>query len=210
MLYNRSHLSVRHACSTDETRYNLCGVHFLADGTTEATNGDWLLRAKPHKQDMEEFPATATAGIPAHPPELEPFILPRDTVDALVKRLPKKQMALPILSNALLDVARANGNGDACFITTDLETQEMTKGRKIDGEFPNTDKVIPAADKKPTATFGVNLKYLAACYKAVVEFGGKQHTNVKIEIFGELEPIRLTYSNPDTGELLAVIMPVRL
>ena len=213
MLYTKAHLAVRHAASTDETRPNLNGIHFRADGSTEATDGHIMIRSKSDHLPEVDFPTIEGREIEDPEPTLESFILPSTTAATLVKRIPKKS-SMPILTSAALDVAHANGNGAVQFHTTDLETAELTTARKIDGEFPDTDNVQPTS--KIQVETAIDLSLVERFLKAIREadpMGGKngRARGVKVEIRDEgLSAIRMVYNNRDGVELDCLIMPMRL
>ena len=208
MLYSKAHMAVRHAASKDPTRYNLNGIHFQADGDTVATDGHILLQAHAERPPDEEFPSVEGYE-PDADPQLDSFILPLETVNALVKKLPKNPFS-PVLACAALDVKRANTNGAARFYTTDLETTQTTEGKKVDGEFPNTKQVKPEGE--PDATVCLNLDLLERVHKAVKEFrsSSSQKPAVKIELRGELSAVRIEFYDPNVGTLEALVMPMRL
>ena len=207
MLYSKSQLAARHAASTDPTRFNLNGVHFKADGSTEASDGHMLIQVSPLGTDPQAFPASA--GINYTEGEtLVPFILPSATVNQLAKSIPKAGKGFPILANAALDVASTNANGAARFVVTDLETSGEVKGEKIAGEFPNTSQVIP---ERGEVTFAMNLEFLEKVIKAAKEFAPKSKCRVaKFYATDTLSPVRIELDDAEHGEMLAVVMPVRV
>ena len=209
MLYSKRQLAVRHAASTEATRFNLNGVRFHADGSTEATNGHILCRITAKAPPLDEYPSPKGSSLDGAilEGEQEPFTFPIDAVNRLVKAIPKKAH-FPILEHAALDVGASNANGSARFITTDLESTQAIEGRKIEGDFPDTGKVIPGG--KPVTTLALNLTLLCKLEKALREFNGGKDAIANLEIHGPHTPVKLTASNPDVGEFLAVIMPMRV
>ena len=201
MLYSRSHLSVRHAASTDTGRFNLNGVRFNADGSTEATNGQIFCKATPAQAPVDEFPAGWGATLEG---EQEPFTFPLDAVNKLVKAIPKKSH-IPILQNAAVDVPHTNTSGSARFVTTDLESNKVVEAKTLEGEWPNTAQVIP--DGVATVKIGLNLTLLGKIEKALREFNGGGNAVCCVEIFDKNTAIKITAENCDGGEFLAVIMP---
>lgn len=208
MLYSKNQLAVRHAASKDESRANLCGVRFKKDGTVEATDGHILCRIKAEAPPVEEFPVVVGAELDG---EVEDFTLELGAVERIVKAIPKRTR-MPVLAHAAVNVSATNGNGSAEFITTDLETAQTIKGRKLDDHWPNTDSVIPAEDGEG-ASFCVNLSLLVRIEKAVREFRGNAQTGAPVRVkLGRdaFSPIRITAKNPGVGELTAVVMPMRM
>ena len=164
MLYSRAHFAVRHAASKDESRYNLNGVHFRADGSTEATDGFMLIRVKAEVPPDDEHPR----GCEGKP---EAFTLPIDAVDRIVKGLPKRNK-IPILDYAVLDVPATNANGSARFVSTDLESDAVTEARKVEAEFPDTGHILKPEREAETPAFAINLDLVVRLAKAVREFTG--------------------------------------
>ena len=208
MLYSKSQLAVRHAASKDSTRENLCGVRFKKDGTVEATDGHILCRIKAETPPVGEFPTVGDAKLEG---EVQDFTLELGAVERIVKALPKRPR-MPVLAHAAVNVPATNGNGSAEFITTDLETAQTIKGRKLEDNWPNTDMVIPADDGEG-ASFCVNLSLLVRIEKSVREFMGGSRIGAPVRIkLGRdgYAPIKITAKNPDVGELTAVVMPMRM
>ena len=218
MLVTKAHLCVRHAASKDETRYNLNGVHFRgverSEGgalspVTEATDGHMLIRVTAASDADAEYPEVA--GFEPSPLPPEPFTLPLGAADELadvLKWAGKRKGSMPILALAALDVPHANANGAVRFIATDLETQRKVEAKKIDGEFPPIDRVIP---ERPELSFAVNLNLLEKVLKAAREggFATSRGCSARFYVKDALSAIRVEISNPDVGELLAIVMPIR-
>ena len=151
-------LQVVKAASKDETRFALCGIRIEPDGATVATNGHILARFRPTMHpDPKEYPAVE--GCSAVDPDgaaLAPFTIPSESVNALLKALPKqKGRVLPILNHIALDVAETNRNGHAVCATTDLENPQVIRPRKIDADFPTYQNVYPKG--KPQMVIGFAL-----------------------------------------------------
>ena len=142
MLYSRAHFAVRHAASKDATRYNLNGIHFKADGSTEATDGHMLIQVHAETPPDDEWPDVGD--IKASTDALEEFILPLEASERVMRAIPKPtRTSMPVLKHARLDVVETNANGHARFVTTDLDSVTPMQADKIDGEYPNTAQVIP-------------------------------------------------------------------
>jgi DNA polymerase III sliding clamp (beta) subunit (PCNA family) len=120
------------------------GVHIKrvdeTHGRVEATDGHQLVRI--------DFPALPNSNFPSIenlPTEcyesVSTFetIVPTSAWENAAKNLPKK-VNLPILSNVLLP---ENVNGSMQLITTDLDQCKRVDAKVLEGNFPNTDVVIP-------------------------------------------------------------------
>ena len=211
MLISKAMLAARHAASTDKNRYNLNGLHFTGPGKVEAANGHWLIQIKAETSPVDEFPSTD--GTPSGLPPMEPFIMPTEMADDIRKAIPKGRNTMPILSNALLDTAHTNANESIRCVTTDLSNTREFRAEKIEGEYPATAQVIPnLEDRKPD--FTISLLYLEKAIKAAKEFGLSKSGEAGIYFHPdpekrEMSPIAIKVTNPDEGEMLAVIMPMR-
>ena len=180
MQYSKGHLAVRHAAAKD--RFNLKGVRFNGNGEAVATDGHMLIRFTP---------ADAPEGEP-----LAPFTLPTVTVtDA--KRAAK---GAPVS----LDVEAANLNGSATLAAANGAT---FTGEKLDGDYPDYEKVIP---KDAPLAFRMNLKLLERVVKAAKEAkpGSNMPLFADFYVTDQLSPVRIDMETPD-GTLTAVIMPAR-
>jgi len=81
----------------------------------------------------------------------------------------------------------------------------------VDERFPPYEKVIPSdyAKRDASPTVGVNLPYLADLSAALPK-GDKGAKPVRIHIGGPLDPVVIVSEYPDLGEVLAVVMPMRI
>jgi DNA polymerase III sliding clamp (beta) subunit (PCNA family) len=207
MFLNRAQLSVRHAASTDETRYHLNCVRVEPDGRTVATDGHRLYTVtRPNPPKKEEFPDVP--GVRKGRFKLDAVSLPLALVAAVVKAIPKLSH-MPILSNALLDESRTNRGDTVTIVTTDLEMTTPHKARKVEGEYPPWRKIMPG-DDTPKATIAFNWTYLAALGKALNEFDPKSKSHcVVVEIYDEMRPAKFTATSGDGETFTAVLSPMR-
>jgi len=213
MLYSKAHLAVRHAASADAARFNLNGVHFEADGTTEATDGHMLLRATVATPPMEEFPAVGELpeGDSAGP--IVPFILPIDVADRLAKSIPTRPR-MPVLAHAALDAESTNANGRARFVATNLEGVTITEGEKIDGEYPKTSQIREPVKRDARFAFRMNLRLLERVVKAAKEFERAHGQSTKDPLVADfymtdgLSPVAVVIER-DGDTLEAIVMPMR-
>lgn len=196
MLIDKRAASIAVACSTEETRQALCGVHVRKDGTLEATNGHMLLRVAP-----PEWPSSE---LPGHWPNdpMTDKVLAADSVRAVAKALPKKSN-LPILLCAAIG---PNGGPDTAKAVVNIAEDEQTIGmRLMPGTFPETDQVMPKGDPIVRVQLSAAyLKDLASCADRWNGIGGtvtftiySPETAVGVECSGE---------RPITG----LLMPMRL
>lgn len=151
----------------------------------------------------DEFPTVAGESPSG---ESLPFLLPVPAADALVKAIPRKNRSLPILEHAVL----CESEGDTVrFATTDLEVQNPVTVRPIEGDYPDTDQVIPEAQEDPSVILDARL--LSRACRIAEEFIGRQRPCHLRIAPGKtpLDAVRIDVSDPDRGELLLVVMPIR-
>ena len=139
--------------------------------------------------------------------------MPTEMADNIRTAIPKGRQTMPILSNALLDTAHTNVNESIRCVTTDLSNTREFRAQKIEGKYPTTAQAIPdIKNRKPD--FTISLLYLEKVIKAAKEFGLTRSGGAGIYFHPdpekrEMSPIAIKVTNPDEGEMLAVIMPMR-
>ena len=205
MLYNKRHLCVRHAASTDPNRVNLNGVHFEPDGKVIGTDGHILAIVE----------AAQIAPRHADDTALKAFTLPLDAAIRLERAIPKgrETRSRPILGNAQLDVEHTNENGVVRFRTTTLGSVQVHDARKVDGEFPRWGQVIPdeSSLREPV---GFDADLLARACKIAKEFAkaaGMRKPWVKVRLNSDPRcAAKLTVESPDGDTLTMIVMPSRV
>lgn len=202
-LINKKHLAVRKVASNDETRFVLNGV--LVEETknngvrTVATNGRALAVIETTGDiEAKDFPVLSeldsVTGIK------EKGIVPNETIDKVRKAIPKK-VKLPILSNALMKI----GEEKVTFATTNLENASIIPSRLIQGDYPNWSQVIPKTE--PKAVVNVDPTLLIDLLSVATEAINKGES-VRIELNGELNPIKITAGSKGTT-FTGVLMPMK-
>jgi len=214
MLIPKKSLLVIKAASTDSSRPGLAGVHITKDGAGVATDGHILFKYTPMvvNDEGEEAPSTpdskdypAIDGINfTDETALEPFTLSADSVQTLLKALPKKS-CLPILSNVALDTKATNDNGSALIAVTDLETSQVFKPTKVENKYPDYEKVIP--DGQPKMVVGFMVEKLI---KALQTMKALDIKTFAMEITDPQSAVKLTPQGEIEGKTIGVIMPVLL
>lgn len=201
MNINKLNLEISQCASKEEGRYHLNGVHFTKD-YTESTNGHVLGRITyPTQMDIEELPAQIKSDLKD---KIDDFIVPLRGIKDL--KFPQK-VILPILQYVYVDVESTNKNGVARFSSTDLETTPVTEIRKIDGEFPETDRVWP---KEEEAVFEICIdsNYLKIMADIASKFS--KHGGCKLTFYGIDSPVKIHAYNSDTDQTFTgVIMPMK-
>jgi DNA polymerase III sliding clamp (beta) subunit (PCNA family) len=211
MLLNKASLEIAALASNDPSRLALGGV-YVTDGKTVATNGHYIGVVTTPKGSMPptaEFPCVK-AGVVETDEQLKPCIIPTADALALAKAIPtekgKGRTHLPILRNALVDVAYSNVNGQFRAVTTDLDREQVACINKIEGEFPDYEQVLPTGT--PTVTIGFNVAYLEKVAKTMQRCGVEKA--VKVELFDSDRAAVFSGTNGDGQEVKIVLMPMRL
>ncbi len=164
--------TVRHAISSEETRYYLNGVylHPIEDGEAAqliavTTDGHRLAR---HPLPLPEGAIGAAA-----------VIVPRKTVELISKLLPEKGDVMLSISETRISVVLENGTS----LTSKL----------IDGSYPDYRRVVPTANPN---RFLVDRAALSAAVDRVTTISSSRGSAVKFAFGDELV---LAATNPDAG-----------
>jgi len=207
MLIPRKAFEAVRMASKDPTRPILCGILVETDGCTVATNGAALVRFKPcWLDDAKEFPAVDGCNPVDEILSLRPFVMGSDSVAGLLKAIPKKSRVLPILGNIALDVEQTNANGNAVFAVTDLENPQVFKPRKVEGDFPTYQAVMPRS--KPKMTIG----FKREVFENVLDTMKAMNVDFFVmEVRDETGPMELKAKTKEgDGIVIALVMPARV
>lgn len=207
MLLKKESFHVAKAASDDATRYGLTGILVEPDGSTVGTDGHILLKYSPKNvPEQTEYPMIDGFSDASDTTPLVPFILPK--ADALaIAKMPEKSRHLPILQYVALDVPRTNANGNAYFTSTNLETVTQVAPKKIDGRFPEYDRVIPAKERGGI-TIGFTLSVLE---KALATMKACGVTVFSMNVVDATAPVRIDAECSDyDGTVVGVVMPRHL
>lgn len=164
--------TVAPAISTDETRYMLCGVHIMrqSDGLfAEATDGRRLIRC-----------SDKTA---AERPDVR-GVIPRAAVTSLLAMLDEEDRG-----EAVIRVAK-----DGRWIRVDCLAGILTS-KLIEGQYPNTSQVIPAAKQWLRGMDGTTLRAMVKRASLMVDKTPSVTLTTRPD--GTVEVMT---SHPDTGE----------
>lgn len=210
-MLNKHNLSIAAFASKEASRYTLQGILVTPEATV-ATDGHRLVwvSGEPEREskDYPQVPGFAGAS-----DSFKPFVLSRDAALAIAKVTPSKER-IPILNH----VAVAE-DGSAMAIT-DLERPQVFPVRKVEGQFPKYDLVVP---KWEDATFRVSVdaSYLAEIAKAFAQFSSDRSHAVVLSFYKDKlvavegaeesiaqNSIRFDATNMGQG-MTAVLMPIR-
>jgi DNA polymerase-3 subunit beta len=159
--------AVRFAISTEETRYYLNGIHLHRDA------GNGLIAVTTDGHRLARMPMQL-----AEPIDLPAVIVPRKTVDQILKVLPEKGEVKLGLS--------------ASRVSLELESVALVS-KLIDGTYPDYQRVVPQENAN---RYLVDRAQLAAAVDRVTTIASSSHA-VKFS-FAEGE-LTLTADNPDSG-----------
>jgi DNA polymerase-3 subunit beta len=184
---------VAYAMSRDETRYHLNGIHSvnLACGRLrwEATDGHRLAQA-----DSSEPACIPVPGAPAGLETAEKYtaILPAALVTELCK--------LAKARKPQADTVRFHGDSPAGRPWISASFGAVTVcSRIIDGQYPNTAQVIPAASsKRPAVT--VSRPELLEAVEALLPLAPERSGAVKLTVNGAVK-LETDNGNGESGEL---------
>lgn len=205
-MLNKHNLEIAKGCATSG-RYKLEAVQVTSKYTV-TTDGGQLIKVTTPAVNAETFPIVP--GVAPITEDFKPFLLEASDALRIAKALPRK-ITIPILSNAA--ISSATDDTHAVVVTTDLQCGQTFTVRKIQGQFPDCERVIPDAEK---ADFAVDIdadKLRYICDR-IIAFTGRQ-SPCRLHFYkanpGEPTlPVRLDAHNSDTGQLLtAILMPVK-
>lgn len=158
--------AVRFAISTEETRYYLNGIYLHP-----SEGGLTLVATDGHRLSKRFIPLE---GVPQAMPGV---IVPRKTVEVLIKHMPKEDVTLQV-SDAKIRVMI----GDMLLVS-----------KLIDGTFPDYRRVIPACER----FIEVEGKALSAAIDRVSTVSTGNGRAVKLTFADGV--LKLTVNNPDAG-----------
>lgn len=193
-------------CSKDEKRQILQGIH--VNGCTEACDGRILIRVPFVPIPADEFPPVSTASN-----DRKDCIIPaKQLTEALSKA---KGMTLPVLNTVRLSTRPGEGTAPlrAQLVTTDLDNQRMIEAKTIDGNYPNTEQVIPKDEPKLSICLSSTYLRKIADYAekhGVDKHGDNQGCPIRIDLVDELSPARFTIPLHDGRQAKIVLMPMRM
>lgn len=187
--------------SSDPGRYVLQSVHYNAKGQfVEATNGRQLIRVP--VQSSEEFPPiTGANGEPT--PDC---ILPIAPLKKAIASIPKSN-SLPILGHVAV-TAVAGGPLKVRLTTNDLDTENSAVVRAIDGNYPNTNQVIPT--KPADFTIGLSPAELQIIVAYAAKHAKEDKAAIRFEFNDDCSPVRWSITTAENRQVTGVLIPMRL
>lgn len=198
MLLNKHNLNIHKFCATEESRHVLRAILVTKDETV-ATDGHRLIRVTTPKMSDSLFPEV---------PDFKAedvnggLLLHADVAKEIASSIPKGKQSIPVLGMARI----GQQEGAACSVTTDLDIQHLVEGKKVEGEFPRWQAVIPT--KKPAFEVTLHSELLAELAQFISKFSDTP--GVRIQFFGSDQAVRFDAEDSINGQgLTAVLMPMR-
>jgi DNA polymerase III sliding clamp (beta) subunit (PCNA family) len=131
-------------------------------------------------------------------------LIPAEAAEAAEKAIPKKAH-LPVLTHAQVFVEKNRGN--IVIATTDLESPRVVTLKAADGQFPNTDQVMPK--NKPVITITIGANQLAALVRYRQKFDAPIRRNIKFTFYAPDKAVKFEWKNFDHA-VVGLIMPMRV
>ena len=204
-MLNRHNLNIAKLAAKEPSRYAITGVRVEPERTV-VTDGHCLVAVTtPKSYDPASYPVMDRV-TPTR--EFEPFTLDRESALAIAKAIPRSRN-LPVLEHAVIGAA-SNVNGHAQIAVTDLDRPQVFQPRKVEGEFPDYERVIPKAE--PTLRIAFNPVLLGAVLQQAAAFQkGRSQPQVTFSFHdsnGE-KAARLDCDNDEGQTFIGVVMPMR-
>jgi DNA polymerase III sliding clamp (beta) subunit (PCNA family) len=203
-MLNRHNLDIAKLAATEEGRYTITGI-FVTPKETVVTDGTLLVKVTTPKTTAESFPEMAH--VEPATDEFEPFVLSKRAALEVAKAIPKSKH-LPALEQAAVS-AETDKNGESVLYTHDLEFPRVFRERKLAGNFPDFERVIPAPERA-TFTIGLNADLLVKMLQTALRFkADKRAPCVKFSFSDEKSAVRIDATNDQEQEFIGVLMPMR-
>ncbi len=194
MLYNKHNFAVAKFTGKSGVRLELKGVFFTSTKTV-ATDSFKLVEINAPKVNAEDFPVVQGKSIMRG---FKPFIVSAKGLRDI--KFPKRPPHLSVLENAGIKHISEN---TVEFITTDLESSNSVSVRRIQGEFPEYESIIPTG--KPVVEVIVNAQYLVDMLQVLGALDNNRL--VKIKLYGKEKPLVIEAGKDQKGR--GLLMPIK-
>lgn len=209
-MLTRANLDIAKLAAKEDSRYMLRGIRVTPEHT-EVTDGHCLMRVATPKMSVKDFPVIE--GASAGTDQFEPFQIFSEDALAVSKAIPRKA-TFPVLQHAAVGKA-SDANGHAELQVTDLQCPRVFQARKMEGPWPDTDRVIPEKGKAKLS-IGLNadllvkiLQQFIAQHRAEGTSRGKLPFAVQLSFTDAENAVRID-SVGLPQESVAVLMPMRV
>lgn len=203
MIINKKILALCDIASKDGYRPVLNAIKFEKDRAV-ATDSYSLMVIPLQQIDPTDLPEISGQ---VYSPEID-CVINAVEVSEVAKSIKKNNMDL-----SWAETAWSVASGDdktVKFFTTDLDTRSYKEVRKVEGNYPEYNKVLdPALEKKAVVEISVNPARLVKMLNAMIKAGASKDGYVTLKVSGALDPLVIK-ANQGTEEIATgLIMPVR-
>lgn len=201
------HHDISGFASQDQTRFVVNGIHYKPTGRyIEATDGRLLIRVPVvNMPEQDETPLNRTK-------------LPGNVADeCIMPTAPFKKglaniKAVKGLTFSAYAKLLANGDKNVTLVTTDLDVQQSVTARSIEGQYPNTDMVMPT--KEPKFKIALSPELLGKFCDYASKHGHEKESVMLVEFWDDLSPVRLSFRIDDPNDTplraVGILMPMRM
>lgn len=166
----------------------------------EANNSHLMLRVPHPSFDVAEFPSQGNDHAPVEAGKS--VLITPATLEKALKNTSTRSSSLPILATVKLGI---NDKGNPVLVATDLDTTVSFEQRAIEGEYPDTDQVIP--DASTPHVFSCSAAYLKLFCDWAIRNGNGRDPIIHFHSSSPTAPILLTIPMEDAQQATGVLMP---
>ncbi len=208
MLYNKNNLAIHPIASKSETRPEITGVLFKKN-LTVATDSFCLIEVKNPEQglgNIKDLPLLSDKSKPFIDMPKRGVIIPAKSVKKAGKNLAEiPEQNLPILNNMWLLMPKENQT--SAMASTDLETENITKCKNIDGAFPDYQNAIP--NDKGYSKLTVDLKKLKQVVDVLSSMDNNDLNTIEVYLNPDDKPLMIKMKTKQNQEVNSLIMPIK-
>ena len=204
MLFNKNNFTIQNILSSSDVlnRPVISGLR-IEESRTIATDSYKLLTVDKPKADVNDFPEHKSYK-PAK--FLKPCIIPAKIAketEAKLNKIPAEGVS--ILKHAL--IGNQTTADQVELITTDLESADRTITKKIEGDYPKIDSIIPKS--KPKATILLGLDNLKSLIDTLKKMSIEDPKSLKISLYGKDRPLLIEATTEEKQKITGLIMPLK-
>lgn len=204
-MLNRNNLDIAKLAATEDSRFMITGI-LVKPEETVVTDGHVMVKVTTPDTTAESFPQMAN--VEPATDDFKPFILSRRAALEISKALPKSRY-FPALEQAAVS-SETDKNGESVLYTHDLELPRVFREKKPTGNFPDYERVIPAAERA-TLAIGLNADLLVKVLQLALKFkNDKRAPCVRFSFTDKDNAVRIDCGNDQGQEFVAVVMPMKL
>jgi hypothetical protein len=205
-MLNKHNLAIASLASKEESRFTLNAILVTPECTIETDGHQLVMVTTPKDVPVDSFPQVP--GIPPATLDFKPFLLPAAEAQKIAKSLPKKT-TIPALLHAGISTP-ADDSEDNLIFVTDPEAAQSFRIRKVKGNFPDHNRVMPKPDDS-RFQIALDARLLRTVLGTLDSFvDSRQNAPVRFYFKSPNEALRIDADNGETGQhMTAVVMPMR-